>query len=61
MFWIIVGIVVGVVGLGWVYHRYTSQTQKVLDDAATWTNEEINKAKGLTGPSSAPVANTTGL
>ena len=60
MLTLIIGGVIGVVALGWIYHRYTTQTQKVIDEAATWTNAEIDKAKGLTGPTSAPAANTAG-
>ncbi len=58
MLTLIIGGVIGVVILGWVYHKYTTQTQKVLDEAATWTNEEIDKVKGLTSPTSANTANT---
>jgi hypothetical protein len=45
MFYIIVGVVVGVVALGWVYHRYTTQTQEVLDKSATAVNTVINDVK----------------
>lgn len=45
MFWIITGIVIGVVGLGWVYHRYTTQTAAVLDKAAEGVNTVINDVK----------------
>lgn len=48
MFWIITGIVLGVVGLGWVYHRYTAQTTAVIDTAAAEVNKVIDQVKSTT-------------
>lgn len=42
---IIFGVVVGVILLGWVYHRYTTQTVAVLDQAANTVNTVIDDIK----------------
>jgi len=45
LFWIILGIVVGVIGLGWIYHKYKGETTAVLDQGAEVVNNEINAVK----------------
>lgn len=58
MIWIIIGTVVGVVGLGYVYHRWTAQTTSVIDAAAADVNKVIADAKAKTAANTV-VANTT--
>ena len=41
----IIGIVVGVVGLGYVYHRWTAQTTSVINQTANVVNQVIDKVE----------------
>jgi len=65
MFWIIVGVVIALVGVGYAYHYYSTQTTSVLNTAATDVNAAIADVKADLKPkantvvsNTAPVANT---
>lgn len=45
MLTLIIGIGVGIIILGYLYHRYTKQTVDFIDKAANTVNSAIDKVK----------------